>query len=68
MEGVWLGAAVTLFPVPMTELQFPPQLEKECKDCEGTLQLIPPTVPVSLFDSLCGLVTHAMLLFCLQLA
>lgn len=29
VEGVWSGAAVTLLPVPMTELQFPPELLKE---------------------------------------
>lgn len=29
VEGVWLGAAVTLLPAPMTELQFPPEMLKE---------------------------------------
>lgn len=30
VEGVWLGAAVTLFPVPMSALQFPPELLRGC--------------------------------------
>lgn len=29
VEGVWLGAAVTLFPVPMTVFDFPSELLKE---------------------------------------
>lgn len=29
VEGVWLGAAVTPFPVPMTVLDFPSKLLKE---------------------------------------
>lgn len=29
VEGVWLGAAVTPFPVPMTVFDFPSELLKE---------------------------------------
>lgn len=60
------GPAVTLLPVPMTELQFPPELLKETVGC-----LFDSFLPLSLrglFGSLCGLVTHTMLLFCRQVA
>lgn len=33
VEGVWLGAAVTPFPVPMTALDFPSELLKEGVGC-----------------------------------
>lgn len=39
-----LGAAVTLLPVPMTELQFPRELSKET--LPARCALIPPTVSV----------------------
>lgn len=66
VEGVWSGAAVTQLPVPMTELQFPPGWQKRL--CEFVFVSFLPLFLFGVFDSLCGLVAHTMLLFCPQLA
>lgn len=60
-----LGAAVTLLPVPMTELLFPKEVSKEAQRARCASFL--PLSPFGLSSSFCGRVTHTMLLFWLQL-